>query len=357
LQWSVTARTLALISEFGRFAEWDNWGKMSSQSQVSAEAEQKHRVSVDEQPTGVRAMVYSFMGLILQICIEWLVRLSGKRIRKTEAPWLECVLGKPGIIGTGVYQRIAEEERLAIGQPPDAGLISNFENLRGPSFDPQRVDKRIRHFYEHTALYNLEVWSEVYFAGKFVLWLLVEFISRRMDQLNFPISSLEVAKGMTSEVVELREPDSGRLEYTGWLRRFRATGKVIYAGLYSVSRIPGEANPCVKVTFPCFGSSNVYLRPCVYADGTFGLVSTGAAFGRSGFYRVVESGPDHLRVKNFTTLHEIFHVYADEDGILRTDHEITFLGLTILKLHYKMTPALNQKVDEPREARSSLQPV
>jgi len=43
----------------------------------------------------------------------------------------------------------------------------------------------------------------------------VEFISRRMDQLNFPISSLEVAKGMSSEVVQLIEPGSGRIAYTG----------------------------------------------------------------------------------------------------------------------------------------------
>jgi hypothetical protein len=178
-----------------------------------------------------------------------------------------------------------------------------------------------------------------------------------MDQLNFPISSLEVAKGMTSEVVQLRELDSGRLAYTGWLRRFRATGKVIYAGLYSTALIPGEANPCVKVTFPCFGSSNVYLRPCGYADGTFGLVSTGATFGRSGFYRIVESGADHWRVRNFKTLHEIFHVYADDDGVLRTDHEITFVGLTILRLHYKMTPVQNLDAQVPREARSSLQSV
>jgi hypothetical protein len=353
----VTGGKLGSICKYEQAVEWDNRGRMSSQSQVYSKVGKNCRVPVDEQPTGMRAMIYSFMGLVLQICIEWLVRLSGKRIRKTEAPWLDCVLGRPGVIGTGVYHRIAEEEKLEIGQPPDAGLIPSFECLRGPSFDPERVDARIRHFYEHTALYKLEVWSEVYFAGKFVLWLLVEFISRRMDQLNFPISSLEVAKGMTSEVVQLRNPDSGRLAYTGWLRRFRATGKVIYAGLYSVSQIPGEANPCVKVTFPCFGSSNVYLRPCVYADGTFGLVSTGAAFGRSGFYRVVESGADHWRVRNFTTLHEIFHVYADEDGILRTDHEITFVGLTILKLHYKMTLAQNQDSQVPGEVRSSLQPV
>ena len=205
---------------------------------------------MEEQPTGIRAAVYSVLGLVLQVCIEWLVRLTGRRIRKVDAPWLNCVLGKPGIIGSGVYQRIAEEEKLDLSQPADAGLIPDFEALRGPSFNPDRVDPRVRHFYEHAALYKLEVWSEVYFAGKFVLWLLVEFISRRMDQLNFPISSLEVAKGMTSEIVQLREQGTGKLAYTGWLRRFRSTGKVIYAGLYSTSLVPGEADPCVKVTFP-----------------------------------------------------------------------------------------------------------
>jgi hypothetical protein len=330
---------------------------VSSQPHFAPKQEEKRRASVEEGPTGVKAAVCSVLGLLLQVCIEWLVRLTGRRIRKSEAPWLDCVLGKPGVIGSGVYQRIADLENLDISQPPDAGLIPSFENLRGPSFDPERVDPRIRHFYEHTAPYKLEVWSEVYFAGKFVLWLLVEFISRRMDQLNFPISSLEVAKGMTSEIVQLRERGSGSLAYTGWLRRFRATGKVIYAGLYSVSQVPGETNPCVKVTFPCYGSSSVYLRPCAYADGTFGLVSTGAAFGRSGFYRVVESGPDHWRVRNFKTLHEIFHVYADEDGVLRTDHEIAFVGLTILRLHYKMTLANSAESEDAGAARNSLQAV
>jgi len=330
---------------------------MNSQTQKNAAPTEKLRIAVEEPPTGIRAAVYSLFGIVLQVCIEWLVRLTGKKVRRSEAPWLECVLGKPGVIGTGVYQRIAEEEKLEIGQPPDAGLVSSFEALRGPSFDPDKVDPRVRRFYEHTALYKLEVWSEVYFAGKFVLWLLVEFISRRMDQLNFPISSLEVAKGMTSEIVQLREPGSGRLAYTGWLRRFRATGKVIYAGLYSETRMPGEAAPCVKVTFPCFGSSNVYLRPCAYEDGSFGLVSTGAAYGKSGFYRIVEAGADYWRVRNFKTLHEIFHVYADEEGILRTDHEITFVGLTILRLHYKMTLAKSGSVDAVQEVGSSLQAV
>lgn len=282
--------------------------------------------------------IYSALGLLLQICIEWLVRLTGRRIRKSDASWLDCVLGKPGVIGTGVYQRIAQEENLELSQPPDAGLIEDFAALRGPCFDPNQVDPRIRHFYEHAALYRLEVWSEVYFAGKFVLWLLVEFISRRMDQLNFPISSLEVAKGMSSEVIQLFDPNSGVVEATGWLRRLKSSGNVIYAGIYSIERVPGEDNPCVKVTFPCRGSANVYLRPVAHPDGSFGLDSSGGSFGRSGFYRIVDAGPDHWRVRNFTTLHELFHVYVDQEGVLRVDHTVSFIGLTIIRLHYKMIP-------------------
>lgn len=286
---------------------------------------------------GPRGFVYRILGFLLQKCIEWLVVVTGRKVLKAEAPWLDCVIGREGQIFSSVYQQIAKEERLELSWPEDAGLIPDFSALDGPRFRSQSVHPSIRHFYEHAADYHLEVWSEVYFAGKFVLWLLVEFISRQMDQLNFPISSLEVAKGMTSEIAQLRDPQNGQLKHTGWLRRFRSTGKVIYAGLYSTTRLPGEDNPCVKVTFPCYGSSSVYLRPEAHTDGSFGLRSDGAAFGRAGFYRVLESGKDAWRVRNFKTLHEVFHVYVDEDGVLRTDHTITFVGLAILRLHYKMT--------------------
>ena len=291
-------------------------------------------ISVEPRSAGI---FYSGFAFLLELFIEVMVRVTGRRMRRSDAPWLRCYLGKPGLIGTGVYQRIAQEEHLQLRNSPHAGLIPDFGALRGPSFDPDAVHPRIRHFYEHAAEYQMEVWSEVYFVGRFFLWVLVEFLSRRMDQLNFPISSLEVAKGMASEVIQLIEPGSGKLLYTGWLRRLKSSGRVIYAGVYSTTQVPEEENPCVKVTFPCRGSANVYLRPVAHADGSFGLDSSGAAFGRSGFYRIVESGPDHWRVRNFRSLHELFHVYVDEENILRTDHKISFVGLTILRLHYKMT--------------------
>src|SRR5256885_226607 len=304
---------------------------------------------VKPRPTGV---FYSSFAFLLEIFIELMVRVTGRRIRKSDAPWLHCYLGTPGLIGTGVYQRIAQEERLQLRNSPNAGLITDFEVLRGPSFDPDAVHPRIRHFYEHAAEYQMEVWSEVYLVGRFFLWVLVEFLSRRMDQLNFPISSLEVAKGMASEVIQLIEPASGQLLYTGWLRRLKSSGRVIYAGVYSTVRVPEGENPCVKVTFPCRGSANVYLRPVAHPDSSFGLDSSGSAFGKSGFYRIVASGQEHWRVRNFRSLHELFHVYVDEENILRTDHKISFVGLTILRLHYKMTLARDTVASFPETNRA-----
>ena len=294
--------------------------------------------SPDRAPEKTGALHAGF-GTILALGIELLIRVTGRKIRRSEAPWLSCFLGGKGRIGTGIYERIAESEHLELRKPPTAGLVPDFESLRGPGFNPDLVQPRIRHFYEHAAAYSLEVWSEVYFVGRFFLWLLVEFLSTHMDQLNFPLSSLEVARGMSSEVVQLVDPRTGELRYTGWLRRLKSSGRVIYAGIYSVCRVPNEEDPCVKVTFPCRGSANVYLRPVAHPDGSFGLDSSGSGWGRSGFYRIVESGEDHWRVRNFTTLHELFHVYVDEEGVLRCDHKISFVGLTILRLHYKMTAA------------------
>jgi hypothetical protein len=282
-------------------------------------------------------ILHELVSLCLEGGIHLWVQLSGKLVRKSEAPWLAGPLGGRERIGTGIYESVAKAEGLLIRTPPDAGLLEHFNVLRGPNFNPDAVHPDIRHFYEHAAEYQLDVWSEVSLVGRFFLWLLVEFISRRMDQLNFPISSLEVAKGMTSEVLQLVNPATDQIVNTGWLRRLKSSGRVIYAGLYSATQMPDEAGPCVKVTFPCRGSANVYLTPVAHPDGSFGLVSSGTAFGRTGFYRMIDGGPDHYIVRHVRSLRELFHVYVDAEEVLRTDHSVFFLGLSIIRLHYKMT--------------------
>jgi hypothetical protein len=266
---------------------------------------------------------------------QW-VRLTGKRVARQEAGWLDCPMGPPGRIGAEFYNYLAQREGLTIQPAPDAGLLPSFDALRGPDFDPDKVRPEVRDFYEHTSCYRLEAWSEAALSSRFFLWALTRFVSRRMDQLNFPVSSLELAGGMTSDVLPMVRGGAQRV-YTGWLRRLVTGDRVIYTGLYSVEQPPGCANPCVKVSFPLpFGSSTVFLRPEVQPDGSFKLISSGSRFGDPGFYRMVEADAAHWHVRYIRTLREFFHVYVDRQGTLRTDHTVRFLGLTPLRLHYKL---------------------
>ena len=276
------------------------------------------------------------IGSVTATGIRAWVRATGKRVARREAAWLECPMGSPGRIGAEYFARLAECERLTILPAAGHGLLPDFAALRGVGFDPDRVCAEVRDFYEHTSRYDLAVWSEAPILTRFFLWGLTTFVSRRMDQLNFPISSLELAGGMTNEILPMVS-ESGERVYTGWLRRRAADGGVVYAGLYRTGRPGAHPDPCVKVSFPLpMGSATVFFRPEAQADGSFKLVSSGSRFGDPGFYRMVEAGPNHWRVRYIRTLREFFHLYVDGQGTLRTDHKVRFLGLTVFRMHYKL---------------------
>jgi hypothetical protein len=266
---------------------------------------------------------------------QW-VRLSGKRIAKRSAPWLDCPMGPRGRIGAEFYPYLAQQRQLTIEPAPAAGLLPDFAALEGEGFDPAQVRGEIRDFYEHTSCYRLEAWSEAAVSTRPFLWALTRFVSQSMDQLNVPVSSLELAGGMKSDVLPMVD-SGGKRVYTGWLRRLAASGRVVYTGLYSVERPAGHPDPCVKVSFPLpLGSSTVFLRPEAQPDGSFKLISSGSRFGGPGFYRMVEVDAEHWRVRYIRTLREVFHVYVDAQGTLRTEHRIRFLGFTPLRMHYKL---------------------
>src|SRR2546422_979144 len=123
------------------------------------------------------------------------------------------------------------------------------------------------------------------------------------------------------------------------LRRNLGSGLVIYSGFYSTASPPGHG-PCVKTVFPVVrGNATVLLRPEAQPDGSLRLISSGRRFGDPGFYRITEAGPGRLRVWYVRGFHEIFHVYPDRDGSVRTDHFLRWWGLSVLNLHYHITLA------------------
>lgn len=284
------------------------------------------------------------MSLLLGRFIEALIRIVvlvlGRRVERSSAPWLLGPLGTAPRVGGDYYEDLAARHGLELRIDVSAGLLADCSALDGPGFDAARLDPAVRHFYEHTAEYQLDIWSQ--WSPLFALFgrALILFVSRRMEQLNLPVAPLEVSHGMTSKVIQLADHRDGRVLLTGWLRRLKLTGHVVYAGFYSAVRPPGYESACVKVVFPVpDGGVTVLLAPTIDPDGSLRLTSSGQRFGDPGYYRLVTAGPDRVRAWNVRSFRELFHVYCDSEGVLRTDHLFTMMGLEVVRLHYRMTRA------------------
>jgi hypothetical protein len=271
-------------------------------------------------------------GVILCLCF-----LLGRRIDRSEVPWLDGPIGPPRI-GAGFHRSVAAQSGLELRTGPDLGLLPDCRALDGDAFDSRRLHASVREFYEHTGRYHLDVWSQWSPLFWPFGWMLINFVSRQMEQLNFPMYPLETARGMTSEVEQLVDA-KGRVAFTSWLRRNLGSGMVVYSGFYSTTS-PPRSGPCVKTVFPVArGNATVLLRPEAQSDGSLRLISAGRRFGDPGFYRITQSGPNRIRVWYVRPLKEHFHVYPDTDGSVRTDHHVRWWGLQVLHLHYHITPA------------------
>lgn len=205
------------------------------------------------------------------------------------------------------------------------GLLPSFAALAGAEFDSLMVDPAVAEFYEPAADFEIDVWSEWSRLFRPFGFLVSAVFSRRLEQLNLPLSSLDTSRGMTSEVVQVRTP-AGEVRANGWVRTLVKTGRVIYAGSYSVATPPGAQGPCIKAVFPLpNGSAIVILQPRALPDGSLELASAGRRFGDPGFYFTVHSPKGICVARHLRCFRECIHVYP-ADGLVRADHTMSLWG-------------------------------
>ncbi|MDN5798365.1 MAG: hypothetical protein L0H79_21820 [Intrasporangium sp.] len=218
----------------------------------------------------------------------------------------------------------------------DAGLLPDMDRLNGPLFNADHIRPEVRHFYEHTSQWRMEIWTEwnpIFQPGG---ELISRYFGRRVQQLALPTKPLEVALGIDSRVVTIMDA-AGRQHAAGWIRTLRSTGDHVYSGCYSTRTLPGSEQPSVHVAFPLeSGNVQVLLRPRALPDGSLELSSPAGPFGHDGAYVVVETrGRTHAAR---APIHETFRVYVDAEGVLRTDHRLCLRSATVVRLHYKLLP-------------------
>jgi len=292
------------------------------------------------------------------------VQYTGRRVDLAAEPWLEGPIAPNTGIGPEYFTALAGQENLCLHSTDrTAGILPTFARLRGPTFDPAAVHPSVVHFYEHTAGYELDAWAE--WSGFFrpFGWLLAVIFSRRLQQLNIPLSGLDTSRGLSSEVLQFLAPNTevpnqneapGTLRRTAWFRRLQGSGNILYAGFYSLCTLPGHADPCVKVVFPLpNGNAIVIMHTEARPDGSFVVTSAGQRFGQPGFYFTVHSGIGTVWARYVRSLRESIHVFPAENGFVRADHVLTYFGATFLRLHYRMKP-LPVPVDEGPESGTAF---
>jgi len=265
------------------------------------------------------------------------VQFTGKRIGLADVPWLAGPVGNTRRIGPDYLETIASRLGLAVRRRKGPmGILPCFQRLAAPGFDPDQIDPRIKAFYEHTSAYELDAWSAWSAFFQPWGWLLAVMFSRRLQQLNVPLSPLDTSRGLKSEVFQVIEPATGEVCYAAWVRELIGTGNTLYAAAYGLCCIPGNEGPCLRVVFPLpNGNAVVVMRPSVGQGGSFSVVSSGKRFGDPGFYFTVQASPKEIWARYVPQLRESINVYAAADG-LRADHVLSMWGATFLRLHYRM---------------------
>jgi hypothetical protein len=268
------------------------------------------------------------------------VRVTGRRVDLGSHPWLAGPAGDVRGIGREFFAELARREGLEIRQGADSherGVVSDFAALAAPDFDPGRVHPAVVDFYARTSAYELDAWAEWHGAFRPFGRLLGQLFSRRLQQLNVPLSALDTSRGVTSDVVQLVEPDTGRVRHTAWVRELLGTGNVLYTGDYSLAAVPGRRGLCMKVVLPLpNGNAILLMRPEVHPDGSLSMISEGQRFGDPGFYFTVRDHPGRVQARYVRAMQERIRVYADEHGAVRADHVLTLWGTTFLRLHYRL---------------------
>lgn len=267
------------------------------------------------------------------------VKITGRKFDPIKDVWLIGPIGDTDIIKDKFIQVLAQNGNLEIQQDQhEAGLLESFEDLQLSFEEKKLLNPKVVDFYEKTSNYNFEIWSEWGGFFKPFGWLLSVIFSRRLQQLNLPLSSLQSAKGIKSNIIKLVDKDKAETKWTVWYRILKSTNDVIYSGVYTTCEIPNFDGKFLKVVFPLpNGNATVIMRKEILADGSLKLCSDGKRFGDNGFYFTLTNHKGKYWTRFVKSMHEWITVYVDEEDVLRADHNLEFYGLPFLNLHYKMT--------------------
>ena len=279
---------------------------------------------------GIAILKQNLQDLITQ---QWVI-LFGKKIIENQNKWLLGPFGSTKGIGVKFIKQLAKNEQLIIDEKEnDKGILSSINQLNLSSEEQNKLSKNVIDFYENTSNYDFDLkvnWNP-FFKGFGVLLRLL--FSNRIEQLNVPIENIEDSESLKSDIIQLLDVTTKEVKRTIWLRSFKATGEVVYSGVYETCVIP-SGQTCIKAIFPLpNGSATVILSPSVGENGELILTSSGKKIGDSGFYFLLNDSKGNLWTKFIKSFKDELVISSKNENIIAIQ-TLTLWNLRVLQFTY-----------------------
>jgi len=253
-------------------------------------------------------------------------RLSPPRSRAAPAGTPFSRLSSAGVVGPSFFDRTGAID----GARTAHGLIEDFDAYRSAHFDPSKLDATVRHFYERTDAWMLEVvpsWQRGFRTGG----KLFRAFARRIEQLALPTAIHK--RPVHSLIVPLDATRDGRGLPRGWVRTYAdGAREAIYIAAYSSHVRDGRRT--MNIAFPLpFSNMTSILRLDLRDDGGITLTTLPRdeeRDGDQGVYLVVAGRGLRL------PLDETIDVWPNADGSLAAIHDMWLFGIRYLRLEYQL---------------------
>jgi hypothetical protein len=266
------------------------------------------------------------------------VTLLAERARAEDLPFVVPLESRERRVGTAYVRTLAD----VVGgtYTPDArgvGIVGSLDELAGPDFDPATVDPRVRHFYERTTDYKLDVvpvWRTWVRPG----YLLYRtFLARPLGQANVPMNQREAQRGVRSRIDTIDVDGDGRPDIRGWIRSFADTDDPIYVGIYTTYR--HDERGYVRVGFPVpQGNFTATLAPRARPGGGLTLTTRTDVPHAGHYLTYVDPDTRDLTTLGVPGFAEELDVHV-EDAELHAEQRFWVFGIPFLTLEYTIHPA------------------
>lgn len=202
------------------------------------------------------------------------------------------------------------------------GLVDDMASY----VNKEEIPELVSEFYERTTQFELK--ASVQWATWFKPFAFVyQFISRKMGQLNLPISSKTIV--MDGEIWQVDPQNDGREKPRIWQRSIN--GDPVFNAIYSKHHVASNTYMNIALPLP-FSSMHAILQLSAKEQVLY-LTSDGQ--GDAGTYLAIGSYIFKL------PLHEYF-VIKEQQGTLTATHQMTLFGIRFLHIDYYIQKKTNR---------------